>query len=102
MLQAAEHALNQVFNFLARKRSHVQFGIGVLHKFRVSVISSAVKHLLLLGSGLDNKNHKRSSEKKWHLERIPHRRNWPDRFSGYVYTSRSLAKYLPNSQGVLR
>ena len=72
VLQAAERALNQVFNFLAKKRSHVQFGIGVLNKFRAPVISSVVKDLLLLGSGLDNKNHKRSSEKKWHLERMPH------------------------------
>ena len=76
VLQAAERALNQVFNFLTKKRDHLQFGIGVLHKVRVSVISSAVKHLLLLGSGLDNKNHKRSSEKKGHLERMPHRRDW--------------------------
>ena len=66
VLQAAERALHQVVHFLAKKRSHVQFGIGVLHKFRAPVISFVVVHFLLLGSGLDNKNHEQSSEKKWH------------------------------------
>ena len=71
VLQAAERALHQVVHFLAKKRSHVQFGIGVLHKFRVPVISSVVEHLLLLDSGLEN--HKQSSEKKWH-QLMPHLR----------------------------
>ena len=99
VLQAAERALNQVFNFLAKKRSHVQFGIGVLHEFRVPVISSAVKELLLLGSGLDNKNHKQSSEKKWHLELMPH-----DVATGQTELlaavfMRSLPKYCLDSNG---
>ena len=96
-VQAAERALNQVFNFLAKKRSHVQFGIGMLHEFLVPVISSVVKDLLLLGSGLDNKNHKQSSEKKWHLERMPHRRDWPGNCEFWLslVTPHSLANYWP-------
>ena len=87
--QAAESAPHQVVDSLAKKRSHVQFGIGELHKIRVPVISSVVKHFLLLGSGLYNKNHRQSSKKKWHLEGDrPNRRDC----SGWVYT-RSLAKY---------
>ena len=74
VLQAAERALHRVFSFLANKRSHVQNVIGVFHKFRVPMISPVVENLLLLGSGLDNKNHKQNSKKKWQLELMPHRR----------------------------
>ena len=78
VLQAAERALHQVFNFLAEKRSHVQFGVGVLHKVRVPVISSAIKDLLLLceGGGACDENQKRSRVKKRCLQPNIHDFNW--------------------------